>query len=119
MAILSLTTHERRQGCGLRTEQSKAWQGDRDLKAWVSSPLPHPGHLWDTAWTHQHGASSGIEATRSTQGGGLKPAPIGLNAGGHQSLEATPIGRTKGVHPFSPGSPPKGHNSNVQEKGTR
>ena len=45
------------------------------------------------------------------------PTPISLNTGGHQSLEGPFIGRPKSLHPFSPGSPPKGHSSNVQEKG--
>lgn len=44
------------------------------------------------------------------------PTPISLNAGGHKSLEGALIWRTKGLHPFSAGSPPKGHIFNVQEK---
>lgn len=89
----------------------------RDLKAWASSHLPHPGHLWGTAWTHQHEASSGIEIAASTLGRSPMLAPISLNAGLHKSSEGTLSWRTKRLHPFSPRSPPKVHSSKVQEKG--
>lgn len=88
----------------------------RGLKAWASTLLPHPGHLWGTAWTHQHGASLGIEIASSTLGRGPVLAPISLDVGVPKSLEGTLIWRSKGLHPFSSESPPKCHSSKIQEK---
>lgn len=89
----------------------------RDLKAWASSHLPHPGNLWGMAWTHQYDASSGIDIAASTLGRSPMLAPISLNAGLHKSSEGTFICWTKRLHPFSPRSHPKVHSSEVQEKG--
>lgn len=91
--VLSLTTQERRRVWSGKSAAQGLARGQR-LKARVSSRLPCPGHLWGMAWTHQQKASSGIDIAWRIHDRGPIPASIGLNAGGHQPLEGTLIGRT-------------------------